>query len=424
MIGHMGPHTYAESTEPPVADFESVCRRIRAALMPARAHAVSLHDARGDLLWLSESSMGPDEHDAVRRAFEAFASPAAPDVLTFDLGDARSAAIVRVLDERRATVGAAMAVLDTRIIQQVFGITGVEVPLKLRSALAQLQALRQAEAPEPARATAPVSAPAPAPAPASASASASAELDRLHAALRRSPIVLHAQRLAPLAKGSQFKRYEILLRFKADTAPNCAPQAMLKAAVEHGLGSMIDRRVVTELVSWLVGNTAAWNDPGAMFSVNLTSTALHDEHFIKFVDLCLSKSGLPQGTIAFEISVPAAVKSRAHIPEFAASLHALGCPLVLDDFRLRSACFELLRLPGVQMIKLSRTITAQMRTDKVSQASIAALVQMARVLGMHTVAMGIESTTDHAWLSALGVDFVQSYSLARPVPLETLASRD
>ena len=70
----------------------------------------------------------------------------------------------------------------------------------------------------------------------------------MHAALRRSPIALHVQRLVPLTKGSQLKRYEVLLRSKSETAPNSAPQAMLKAAVENGLGSMIDRRVMTELI--------------------------------------------------------------------------------------------------------------------------------------------------------------------------------
>ena len=45
-----------------------------------------------------------------------------------------------------------------------------------------------------------------------------------------------------------------------------------------------------------------------MFSVNLTATALHDEHFIKFVGLCLAKSSLPKAMIAFEVDVATAVK--------------------------------------------------------------------------------------------------------------------
>jgi len=61
------------ATDSPLVDFDAVCQKVRAAVEPARAHAVSLHDENGDVLWLSESSMGPDEHNAVREAVEAFA---------------------------------------------------------------------------------------------------------------------------------------------------------------------------------------------------------------------------------------------------------------------------------------------------------------------------------------------------------------
>jgi EAL domain-containing protein (putative c-di-GMP-specific phosphodiesterase class I) len=247
------------------------------------------------------------------------------------------------------------------------------------------------------------------------------EIDRLHAALRRSPIALHVQRLVPLTKGSQLKRYEVLLRSKSDDAPNSAPQAMLKAAVDNGLGSMIDRRVVTELIGWLVHHPDVWQSSAVMFSVNLTTTALHDEHFIKFVGLCLAKSSLPKAMIAFEVDVPTAVKMSDRISEVAAALHRLGCPMVLDDFAMRTECFDLLRLPGVRYIKLAPEITAKMRTDKVSQAAITAVVQMARVLGMHTVAKRTESPAEQEWLTALGVDFVQSHSVSPPASIETLS---
>ncbi len=249
----------------------------------------------------------------------------------------------------------------------------------------------------------------------------SPEIARLHAALRRSPIALHVQRLVPLTKGSQLRRYEVLLRSKAEDAPNSAPQAMIKAAIENGLGSMIDRRVVTELVGWLVRHPEAWQQHAVMFSVNLTTTALHDEHFIKFLGLCLAKSSLPKAMIAFEIDVSMAVKMSARIAEVAASLHRLGCPLVLDEFALKTECFELLRLPGVGYVKLAPDITAKMRTDKIAQASITAVVQMARVLGMHTVAKRMETAAEQEWLTALGVDFVQSNSMSPAAAIDTLA---
>jgi Amt family ammonium transporter len=231
------------------------------------------------------------------------------------------------------------------------------------------------------------------------------------------------QRLIPLIKGSALKRYEVLLRSKSDGSANVAPQALLKQSVENGLGSMIDRRVITELMGFLARHPDIWQNDEAMFSVNLTSTALHDEHFMKFVELCLTRAQLPVGTIAFEIDVPTAMAIGQKITGVATALHRLGCPLVLDDFALRTQCFALLRLPGVRYVKIAAEVTAKMRTDKVSQAGITAIVQMARVLGMRTVAKHTETPAEHEWLTALGVDFVQSHSMSPPVAIESLHTR-
>ena len=92
-----------------------------------------------------------------------------------------------------------------------------------------------------------------------------------------------------------------------------------------------------------------------------------------------------------------------------------------DDFALRTECFDLLRLPGIRYIKLASEVTAKMRTDKLSQAAITAVVQMARVLGMHTVAKRTETAAEQEWLTALGVDFIQSHALSPPVSIDSLS---
>ena len=447
------------ATESPLVDFDAVCRGVRAALEPARVHAVSLHDEKGDLLWLTESAMGPDEHNAVREGIEAFADPKAESIIAIDLGDARSAVLLRAVNARRVMVGAIMGIVDSRSVNQgSHGAARLMTP-KLQNALAEFAAMRPdtppaiarpavgqpaigepAAAPAissvagrgvrepatPARATAAPRAPLPvaptyAARPAMTQQAVTPEIDRLHAALRRSPIALHVQRLVPLTKGSQLRRYEILLRSKSDDAPNAAPHAMLKAAVEHGLGSMIDRRVVTELIGWLVHHPQVWQTKAVMFSVNLTRTALLDEHFIKFVELCLAKSSLPKAMIGFEIDVQTAVKLGSRIAEAATALHRLACPLVLDDFGLRTECFDLLRLPAVRYVKLAPEITAKMRSDKLSQAAITAVVQMTRVLGMYTVAKRTETAAEQEWLTALGVDFIQSNALSPSISIESLS---
>ncbi len=537
------------ATDSPLVDFDAVCQKVRAAVEPNRTHAVSLHDELGEMLWLSESSMGPDEHNAVREAAETFADPSSDSLLAIDLGDARSAVMIRALNNRRAMVGLVMIIMDTRVV--TLGLTKLLTP-KLQRALVQFAGMRPDRAPPPANPEAsdleivltepaarpvtaasppakvpaapaaraarapaaqtpigvgpktiaaqlqqiasrtparPASPPAPTrpatyishvsaarpPSPARPEAPARAarpeqaarparevparqepiartgsparapiqprtaaelelsfeldktpskgvppEIDRLNAALRKSPIALHVQRLVPLSKGGQLKRYEVLLRSGPEAAQNVAPQAMLKSAVENGLGSMIDRRVISELIGWLVRHPEIWQANEVMFSVNLTTTALHDEHFIKFIELCLAKSSLPKGTIAFEVDAATALNLSDKISDVATALHRLGCPLILDDFKLRTECFELMRLPGVRYVKLAPEITAKMRTDKVSQAAITGVVQMARVLGMHTCAKRTESSAEQEWLTALGVDFVQSNAVSPPVSIETL----
>jgi EAL domain-containing protein (putative c-di-GMP-specific phosphodiesterase class I) len=525
----------------PLVDFDAVCQKVREAVEPARVHAVSLHDNKGEVLWLTESSMGPDEHNAAREAFEAFANANGPPVLDYDLGDSRSAVLFRAVNSRRSLVGAIMIVMDSRGIKQIDKGAARLMNPKLQKALSEFAGMRPEAVPP--IAAAPTAAPsrpaavrAPAPkappprtpqaasaaaapstvasamaraapalaaaaraaptsgtaaraAPASAAAARAApqtnnsppaaaraasagaappldlsladsvrtarppvppaaaraapataapripdsatpdkrqsqavtpEIDRLHAALRRSPIALHVQRLVPLAKGSQLRRYEVLLRSKSEDAS--APHAMLKAAVENGLGSMIDRRVVSELIGWLVHHPDVWQKRAVLFSVNLTSTALHDEHFMKFVELCLMKSSLPKAMIAFEVDVPTAILLGDKIADVAAALHRLGCPMVLDDFGMRTECFDLLRLPAVRYVKIASEITAKMRSDKVSQAAITAVVQMARVLGMHTVAKRTETAAEQEWLTALGVDFIQSNALSPPVTIESLST--
>ncbi|HEX3848560.1 MAG TPA: EAL domain-containing protein [Steroidobacteraceae bacterium] len=465
------------ATGGPLVDFDGVCQKVRAAAEPARVHAISLHDEHGEVLWLTESSMGPDEHGAVRAGIEALSKTGSPPLFMSDLGDSRCALLLRAVSRRRTMVGAIMVVMDARVLKDPRGILRTMTP-KLHRALVEFADMRcDAEVdaiplatPAPPRGAvkrvsrvsrAPLTAAAAAgpprnadsasaprspptliadPAPIGASPHAvragipprfgnmhpravPPELDRLHAALRRTPIVLHVQRLVPLTKGSQLRRYEVLLRSKSELAPKAAPMDLLKAAVDHGLGSMIDRRVITELIGYLVKHPDIWKTTPVQFSVNLTATALHDEHFIKFVDLCLAKSALPKSMIAFEVDAATAVKLAEKMAAVGASLHRLGCPLVLDDFSLRTECLALLRLPGVHYVKLSPEITSKMRTDKLAQAAITAVVQMARVLGMHTVAKHAESASEQEWFTALGVDLVQSNSMSPPESIETLTSR-
>jgi len=445
-------------------ELESIARRLLQALSGVRVSSLSLHDEHADVLWLTESVLGPDEHEAVRSALEVFAGEGAPLRHEYDLGDGRVAVTLRAGEGSGAVVGVVMAIVDhkaarsptlaldavrsgalrgplsefaqwlsddvsatqlrLRALPGLIADAPESAPLELELEVepARPPAAAPAGPPTAAPATPPSRAPPPAPAPRPIPAAAGDPvLERHYAALRAQPIVLYAQRLEPMVAGSRIRRFEILLRSGSAHGRDKAPTAMLEAAARNGLGSVVDRRVVTDLVIWLTRNPEVWRSDPIAVSVNLSPTALTDPHFFKFLELCLAKADLPRGMIAFELDATLCAANIGRTTEVSQLLAALGCTLVLDDFALRDGHIDLLGLKGLRMLKLHPHVTTDIGADKRRQAVVAGIAQMACVLGMHTCAKAIESKQDGRSLAALRVDFAQGFGFARPEPLAKLA---
>ncbi|HEX7417259.1 MAG TPA: EAL domain-containing protein, partial [Steroidobacteraceae bacterium] len=102
----------------------------------------------------------------------------------------------------------------------------------------------------------------------------------------------------------------------------------------------------------------------------------------------------------------------------ATGLARAGSGIILDDFSWYDDSLSLLRLPAVRLLKLDRALTADLATDKIRQAAIAGIAQMARVAGVHTVAKRIDCAAERELLTALGVDFIQGFAFSAPTPLD------
>jgi EAL domain-containing protein (putative c-di-GMP-specific phosphodiesterase class I) len=418
-----------------VATADTLGPRLRQALSAMRVHLCSLHDDQGDVLWLSEGFMGPDEHSAVLQAYERFAHRDAPALAIDDLGNGRSAVVLRAQTVNNVFAGAAMVVVDSRNLGGEHAAAHFLTP-EVTEILSEFAALRAPKVASPAavpprvldentservvdisasaigrRLAMPV-----------AASEVPPEIDRLFAALRRAEISLHVQRLVPLQLVDGVRRFEVLLRSTSSTGEDEAPHKMLEQATKAGLASMIDRRVVTTLLGWLVKHRIVGEGERTIFSVNLSATALRDEHFGRFLELCVEKSGLPRGTLAFEVDEQACLKNTAGFAALATLLHGLGCPVAIDDFSGTARSVDLLRIRGVRMLKFAHALTAEIRSDEINRAAIAGMVQMARVLGMHTVAKRVNDPESQKALAAMGVGFVQSFAASAPVTLESLCT--
>src|SRR5690242_1575711 len=103
---------HAATAEPATA--EALGWQLRAALPPIRLHSVSIYDSQGNVLWLSEGALGPDEHSLVLDALETLTAQNATSCCENKLEDGRVAAFLAVRAPQGHLVGLAMILADLK----------------------------------------------------------------------------------------------------------------------------------------------------------------------------------------------------------------------------------------------------------------------------------------------------------------------
>ena len=97
-------------------------------------------------------------------------------------------------------------------------------------------------------------------------------------------------------------------------------------------------------------------------------------------------------------------------------LRALGVLIALDDFGTGYASLTHLRQFPVDVIKIDRSFVERIDgKDPKSTAVIDAILQMAKRLGIQTVAEGIETKHQAQYLRMRGCSTGQGYLFSRPV---------
>jgi EAL domain-containing protein (putative c-di-GMP-specific phosphodiesterase class I) len=102
----------ASAAEPGTA--EALGWQLRAALPPMRLHSVSIYDSQGNVLWLSEGALGPDEHALVLEALETLTAQTGKTCCENRLEDGRIAAFLAVRAPQGHLVGLAMILADLK----------------------------------------------------------------------------------------------------------------------------------------------------------------------------------------------------------------------------------------------------------------------------------------------------------------------
>ena len=236
-------------------------------------------------------------------------------------------------------------------------------------------------------------------------------------------LTLFAQELIKLRSSGRTRRYEVLARSQRDANRNEAPAAFVAESARGKDGAALDAMVLERLLTWLGKHgEAIWDSEPASFSVNLSIGAIEDQGFPQRIEQWLQRHSVPAEYIGFEITEFACVQCRPAVERFIAAIEKMGCFLVIDNFSFDSSVFEMLGSKALRHVKLDPKLTTAAMKDKLPQALVVAILQACKVLGVHCVAKRVESQSSMQWLTAVGCDFAQSFSLHKPLPLESLAS--
>ncbi len=242
---------------------------------------------------------------------------------------------------------------------------------------------------------------------------------RIEQALDEDSFELFAQRIEPLKGETPGLHAEVLLRMKLPDGSLVAPGAFLPAAERFHLASRIDRWVLRSVVDWMM----ALQQPALieMLSVNLSGQSVGDRSFHRWALELLAKAG-PRvcSSLCLEITETAAVTNMADAAIFVDEVRAIGVKVALDDFGAGAASFGYLKTLRVDTLKIDGQFVRDLVDDALDEAAVRCFADVAKVMGLRTVAEFVDKPAVLQRLRALDVDFAQGFLLHRPAPIDEL----
>jgi EAL domain-containing protein (putative c-di-GMP-specific phosphodiesterase class I) len=242
----------------------------------------------------------------------------------------------------------------------------------------------------------------------------------LHKALELDSFELHAQKLVPLhAQDDEGLHYEVLIRLRDADGALVSPATFIPAAENYGLIHRIDRWVIEQTLT-LLGNNPEMLAKTSVCAINLSGQSFAQADLVGFIHECMIKTGVPGHKLCFEVTETAAVSQLSQVADFIKAMHALGCQFALDDFGSGQSSFRYLKYLPVNYLKIDGSFVQDMLQDKMNEALVRGMHEIAESLHIRTIAEFVETAELADALRDIGVDYAQGWHFHRAQPLQEL----
>jgi EAL domain-containing protein (putative c-di-GMP-specific phosphodiesterase class I) len=243
----------------------------------------------------------------------------------------------------------------------------------------------------------------------------------LSVALDEGQFVAHYQPIVDLASG-RITGTEALVRWNHPRRGLLGPNVFIPLAEETGqigrLGQWVLERACTDMAAWRadLGPAAAH----LTMSVNLSVQQLHDDGLVPAVFETLERTGVPADRLVLEITESTLITDTDKIRDRMEQLRSLGLRLAIDDFGTGYSSLGYIQQFAFDVLKIDRTFVDGLERFT-NQRIVTAVIELAKELGVRTVAEGIEQELHADLLRDLGCTLGQGYLYSRPVPAPEFA---
>jgi diguanylate cyclase (GGDEF)-like protein/PAS domain S-box-containing protein len=246
-------------------------------------------------------------------------------------------------------------------------------------------------------------------------------VERIRRALDEHLFVLYAQPILDLASG-RVSHVELLLRMRGEQGDVVLPGAFLPPAERFGLIQEIDRWVVREAIQLIVDQRDQGHALETLVAINLSGRSVGDPGLPDLIEQELAAKRVGAASLVFEITETSAIANMEEARRFADRLAKLGCRLALDDFGAGFGSFYYLKYLPLDYLKIDGDFITNLPRSAVDQRMVKAMVDVARALGMRTIAEFVGDEPTLALLPRLGVDYAQGFHIGGPAPIEELGA--
>jgi diguanylate cyclase (GGDEF)-like protein len=215
---------------------------------------------------------------------------------------------------------------------------------------------------------------------------------------------------------------EALVRWDHPERGRLSPAEFVDFAERNGLMGALSRWVLDRVVRDITREDVTW-PPGFRVYFNLGVQMLDDIAFISHLKDVLRDVPEAAAHLGIEVTESAAMNNVERSMYTIELFRRWGLSVAIDDFGTGHSSLAYLKQLTVDVIKIDRSFVKDLPYDERDAALTEMLLRITDRFGFVTLAEGIETEEQAAWLLENGCRLGQGYLMARPASFEELRNR-